>query len=58
VNDLHRRIAHLEEILSSQAAKQGQERYDYQKQYQDYDYKLSHMPENLLATFNKGQGSK
>jgi hypothetical protein len=58
VNDLHRRIAHLENTQSRYGAKAAQERYDYQKQYQDYDYKLNHMPENLLATFNKGQGSK
>ena len=58
VNDLHRRIVRLEENESRYGAKADQERYEYQKAYQEYDYKLSHVPENLLATFNKGQGSK
>jgi hypothetical protein len=58
VNDLHRRIIRLEENESRYGAKAAQERYEYQKQYQEYNYKLSHMPESLLATINKGQGSK
>jgi hypothetical protein len=58
VNDLHRRIAHLENTQSRYGASPAQERYEYQKAYQEYDYKLSHVPESLLATLNKGQGLK
>jgi hypothetical protein len=58
VNDLHRRIAHLENTQSRYGAKAAQERYEYQKAYQEYDYKLSHMPAELMAVINKGQGLK
>jgi len=58
VNDLHRRIAHLENTQSRYGAKAAQERYEYQKAYQEYDYKLSHIPESLLTTLNEGQGLK
>jgi hypothetical protein len=58
VNDLHRRIARLEENESRYGAKAAQERYEYQKAYQEYDYKLSHMPAELMAVINKGQGLK
>jgi hypothetical protein len=55
MNDLHRRIAHLENTQSRYGAKADQERYEYQKAYQEYDYKLSHIPESLLATLNEGR---
>jgi hypothetical protein len=58
MNDLHRRVIRLEENESRYGAKAAQERYEYQKAYQEYDYKLSHMPASLLATVNKGQGLK
>jgi hypothetical protein len=58
VNDLHRRIAHLENTQSRYGAKAAQERYEYQKTYQEYDYKLSHMPAEIMAVLNKGQGLK
>jgi hypothetical protein len=51
VNDLHRRIAHLEEILSSQAAKQGQERYENFQSYKS-DYTIQQMPDHLLKMIN------
>jgi hypothetical protein len=57
MNDLHRRIAHLENT-QSRGAKASQERYEYERAYQEYDYKLSHIPESLLATLNKGQELK
>jgi hypothetical protein len=53
MNDLHRRVIRLEENESRYGAKAAQEQHEYQKAYQEYDYKLSHVPENLLATFNK-----
>jgi hypothetical protein len=57
VNALHNRIAHLENT-QSRGAKASQERYEYERAYQEYDYKLSHIPESLLATLNKGQELK
>jgi hypothetical protein len=55
VNALNRRIAHLENTQSRYGAAPAQERYEYQKAYQEYDYKLSHIPESLLATLNEGR---
>jgi hypothetical protein len=55
MNDLHRRISHLENTQSRYGAKPAPERYEYQKAYQEYDYKLSHIPESLLATLNEGR---
>jgi hypothetical protein len=51
VNDLHRRIARLEEILSSQLAKQGQERYENFQSYKS-DYAIQQMPDHLLKMIN------
>jgi hypothetical protein len=51
MNDLHRRIVHLEEILSSQAAKKDQARYDYERSYKS-DYTIQQMPDHLLKMIN------
>jgi hypothetical protein len=51
VNDLHRRIVRLEEILSSQAAKKDQARYDYERSYKS-DYTIQQMPDHLLKMIN------
>jgi len=58
VNDLHRRIVRLEENESRHGAKAAQERYDYQKQYQDYDYKLKNIPDHVFEAFKTGRGLK
>jgi hypothetical protein len=53
VNDLHRRIARLEEILSSQLAKQGQERYEnFQSYKSEPDITMQKIPEHLLKMIN------
>jgi hypothetical protein len=51
MNDLHNRISRLEEILSSQAAKKDQARYDYERSYKS-DYTIQQMPEHLLKMIN------
>jgi hypothetical protein len=51
VNDLHNRISRLEEILSSQAAKKNQARYDYERSYKS-DYTIQQMPDHLLKMIN------
>jgi hypothetical protein len=62
VNDLHRRIARLEEILSGQVAKKAQEQYDYERSYKsDYTMYIEFLankcptvgqPEHLLKMLN------
>ena len=58
VNDLHRRIAHLENTQSRYGGKAAPERYDYQKQYQDYDYTLKNIPDHVFEAFKTGRGLK
>jgi hypothetical protein len=54
VNDLHRRISHLENTQSRYGARSAQERYEYQKAYQqEPDYTLQHIPEHLLKILKK-----
>jgi hypothetical protein len=58
VNDLHRRIAHLENTQSRYGARPAQERYEYQKAYQEYDYKLKNIPDHVFEAFKTGRGLK
>jgi hypothetical protein len=53
VNDLHRRIAHLENTQSRYGAKAGQERYEYERAYQqEPDITMQKIPEHLLKMIN------
>jgi hypothetical protein len=53
VNDLHRRIAHLENTQSRHQIKADQERYDYKRAYQQGpDITMQKIPENLLKMLN------
>ena len=53
MNDLHRRIAHLENTQSRYGAKAVQERYDYKQAYQqEPDITMQKIPENLLKMLN------
>jgi hypothetical protein len=58
VNDLHRRVIRLEENESRYGAKAAQERHEYQKQYQDYDYTLKNIPDHVFEAFKTGRGLK
>jgi len=51
VNDLHRRIAHLENTQSRYQIKADQERYDYERSYKS-DYTMQQMPDHLLKMIN------
>jgi len=51
MNDLNRRIAHLENTQSRYGAKAGQERYDYERSYKS-DYTMQQMPDHLLKMIN------
>jgi hypothetical protein len=53
VNDLHRRIAHLENTQSRYGAKAAQERYEYERAYQqEPDITMQKIPEHLLKMIN------
>jgi hypothetical protein len=53
VNDLHRRIARLEENESRYQIKADQERYDYKRAYQqEPDITMQKIPEHLLKMLN------
>jgi hypothetical protein len=53
VNDLHRRIAHLENTQSRYQIKADQERYDYKRAYQqEPDITMQKIPEHLLKMIN------
>ena len=53
VNDLHRRIAHLENTQSRYGVKAAQERYEYERSYkQEPDITMQKIPEHLLKMIN------
>jgi hypothetical protein len=53
VNDLHRRIAHLENTQSRYGARPAQERYEYERAYQqEPDITMQKIPEHLLKMLN------
>ena len=53
VNDLHRRIAHLENTQSRGVARPAQERYEYERAYQqEPDITMQKIPEHLLKMIN------
>jgi hypothetical protein len=53
VNDLHRRISHLENTQSRYGAKPAQERYEYERAYQqEPDITMQQMPDHLLKMLN------
>ena len=53
VNDLHRRIAHLEETQTRYQIKADQERYDYKRAFQqEPDITMQKIPEHLLKMLN------
>ena len=53
VNDLHRRIAHLENTQSRYGVKAAQERYEYERAYQqEPDITMQKIPEHLLKMIN------
>jgi hypothetical protein len=53
MNDLHRRIARLEENESRYGAKADQERYDYKRAFQqEPDITMQKIPEHLLKLLN------
>ena len=53
MNDLHRRIAHLENTQSRYGARPAQERYEYERAYQqEPDITMQKIPEHLLKMIN------